>query len=215
MPLYDIRAGQSDTPGSSRAPHTVTLDTNCLISLAKGESAAASVETLVLRHRARLLSLRVVAASASERSPGGQSLENYEGFQQFVRWLGLDDLPVLLPLGIYGVTYWDHALYGDDEGRMASLLDQIWTILFANKPRMLSPDTPDRNRMCDALMMWAHIYHEGQVFVSSDQHFHAATKKPRLVNLGAGQILTPAQAAGAFIELQRPPIEPSTSQLID
>ena len=197
MPLYDT-AGQSQDLTSTTESRTVTLDTNCLISLAKREPAAASIEALILGHRAGSLTLRVVAASASERGPAGVSLENYYGFQQFVRSLGLGDLPVLLPLGIFGVTYWDHAIWGDDEGRMGSVLDKIWAILFANAPRMLSADTPDRNRLCDALMMWAHIYHDGQVFITSDQHFHAATKKPRLIALGAGQILTPEQAVSAL-----------------
>ena len=57
MPLYDIAAGESDGLRSSLAPHAVTLDTNCLISLAKQEAAAASIETLVLRHRAGILRL--------------------------------------------------------------------------------------------------------------------------------------------------------------
>jgi len=197
MPLYDTATDGSDALASPRPRHALTLDTNCLISLARQEPAAASIETLILRHRAGLLTLRVVAASASERGPGGVSLETYEDFERFVRLLGLDDLPVLLPLGIFGVTYWDHALWGDDEGRMASLLDQIWTILFASTPRTLSAGSPDRNRLCDALMMWAHIYHTGHVFISSDRHFHAATKKARLISLGAGQIYTPAQAVNA------------------
>jgi hypothetical protein len=47
-------------------------------------------------------------------------------------------------------------------------------------------------------MIWAHIHHGGDVFVTSDRHFHAQTKKRRLLEIGAGEILTPAEAAAKF-----------------
>src|SRR5260370_41586552 len=113
MPLFDIAAGESDARGSSVAPRAVTLDTNCLISLAKEEPAGASIDSLVLRHRAGFLRLRGVAASASERAPGGQSVAHYDGSQPFVPSLGLDPLPVPLPSGIYRVTNPDQRRNGD------------------------------------------------------------------------------------------------------
>jgi hypothetical protein len=195
MPLYE-----TDKPlrtNTAHEPPLLTLDTNCLISLAKNQPDAADIRKLMLRNDANQIRLRVVAASASERTPGGQSLANYEEFQQFLASLRLGHLPVLLPLAIWGVAFWDYGLSADD-GPSSALLDQIWEILFGTAPRLLRDGNPDRNRLCDALMIWAHIHHGGDVFVTSDRHFHAYTKKQRLLEIGAGEILTPAEAAAKF-----------------
>jgi hypothetical protein len=50
------------------------------------------------------------------------------------------------------------------------------------------------NARCDVLAMWCHIWHECDVFVTTDTNFHKATKVPRLERLGASLILRPEQA---------------------
>src|SRR5712692_4986711 len=141
MPPYEISKPRRAIQ-SAQAP-LLTLDTNCLISLAKNQPDAVHVKRLVLRHRANEVALRLVAVSGSERGPYGEPLASYDHFQRFVDSLGMSDVPILLPLAIYGVAYWGHAIYGDNEGTMAALLDSIWTILFGSTPRMLAADTPD------------------------------------------------------------------------
>jgi hypothetical protein len=42
----------------------------------------------------------------------------------------------------------------------------------------------------DVLSMWCHIYCNGDIFVTGDNHFHKS-KKPQLIKLGAKQILKP------------------------
>ena len=51
-----------------------------------------------------------------------------------------------------------------------------------------------RNAKCDVLALWSHIHHGREVFVTADGNFHARTKKPALVALGAGEICRPMDA---------------------
>jgi hypothetical protein len=44
------------------------------------------------------------------------------------------------------------------------------------------------------LTLWSHIRYNGDIFVTNDSNFHKQTKKPRLVELGCGKILTPSEA---------------------
>ena len=39
--------------------------------------------------------------------------------------------------------------------------------------------------------MWCHLHYKNDIFVTSDGNFHKATKLPRLLALGAGQIVRP------------------------
>ena len=43
------------------------------------------------------------------------------------------------------------------------------------------------------LSLWSHIHYQGDTFVTSDQDFLQETKKPALIALGAGDILTPQE----------------------
>jgi hypothetical protein len=48
------------------------------------------------------------------------------------------------------------------------------------------------NAACDVMMIWSHIHHRADFFVTEDRNFHKLTKKPRLLELGARQICTPS-----------------------
>lgn len=64
----------------------------------------------------------------------------------------------------------------------AELEQQIHDILFSGEPI----DQPEKygfpvkkwlNHKCDVQMVWAHIFHERDVFVTSDRNFHAKAKE--------------------------------------
>ena len=55
------------------------------------------------------------------------------------------------------------------------------------------------NAQCDVLSMWCHVRYRGDIFLTNDRNFHKDGKKPRLLALGAGQILD-AQDALAFVQ---------------
>jgi hypothetical protein len=51
------------------------------------------------------------------------------------------------------------------------------------------------NAKCDVQAFWSHMHHEREVFVTSDQNFHAETKKRELLALAGGRIEYPIGAA--------------------
>jgi hypothetical protein len=53
-----------------------TLDTNCLIAIARAEPAANHIRALAVAHRAERIDLAIPAISASERQPGGGYLQH-------------------------------------------------------------------------------------------------------------------------------------------
>jgi hypothetical protein len=107
-----------------------------------------------------------------------------------------------VPPGHWDITFWDHFVFGE----LGDTLEpQICSILFpaGMKPhgRVLNETAEQRrireagtNQLCDVLTMWCHIRYGGHVFISRDKVFHQTTKKPRLIALGAGQVLTPDDA---------------------
>lgn len=103
----------------------------------------------------------------------------------------------------FDVTYWDWAMWSEDDMEVAER--NIHEVLFPNieflwadycsARGLLSNDTPMahawRNAKCDVQALWSHIHHRREVFVTSDKNFHAQSKKPALLSLGANQIETP------------------------
>ena len=187
----------------------VTLDTNCIIALEQREAAAPHVQGLLSDHRAGLIALRVVATMASEVMPGGRTAPTFKVFKNRLAELGADDIEILKPIGYYDMAYWDWTIWGD-EAHFA-LADDIHRILFPSielsyadfcKTRGIDPahrpnDRKWRNAKCDVLTLWGHIHYGGGIFVTDDGKFHTATKKPRLLALGAGEILRPHEARAA------------------
>jgi len=184
-----------------------TLDTNCLIALAKEEPAAGSIRALVHAHCAGSIVLSVVAISASERQKDVLLYSDFSEFENFLAELGLATLSIINPMGYYGISFYGHALYCND--KMKSLERGIHSVLFPNYPyeysenchNIMPPDIPNRdqlkwrNRKCDVQMLWSHIYHSHDVFVTKDTNFHNKSRKPILLNLGAGAIEYPEDAA--------------------
>jgi hypothetical protein len=101
---------------------------------------------------------------------------------------------------------------------MEDLERQIHEVLFSNiefrwldfcsirgwDPNAQPLDAKWRNAKCDVQALWSHIHHRRDVFVTRDRIFHAVTKMPTLVALGAGQIVYPQVAAGMLKQTLNP-----------
>ena len=170
-----------------------TLDTNCLVALSKRELGHEVISSLLSAHRTGRIELRLVAISATDLVCAGGPVQTLNDFYEWVSALGFGGVPVVLPLAIYDMVFYDGALWGDEQ--MERLYQELGQILF---PRVYPPSParmPNRNQVCDVLMMWSHVYHHGDIFVTTDGNFTKATKKPQLLALGAGLILTPQELA--------------------
>jgi hypothetical protein len=180
-----------------------TLDTNVVYEIdAPGCSLALS--RLVELGQSGVVRLQVAAISASERQRGGEHLGNFREFQARLSSLGLGDATILRPLAYIGISFIDWCLISGPE--LEALERAIHEILFVTPFRASDCCPSDdidgrkgwRNRKCDVLGLWCHVYHGGDVFVTRDGNFFKATKKSRLEALGPFVIATPEEAL-AFI----------------
>lgn len=183
-----------------------TIDTNCLIALEKGEAASKFIRDLAEAHAAGKAHVAVVAISASEKPKDGIQPKNFSMFQDRLATIGLSHLEILRPMMYFDVTFFDWCLWSDK--KMQLLEKKIHDVLFSNldfvwadceKKLAPSEDANDmfikwRNAKCDVQAIWSHINYGRDIFVTSDGNFHAATKRPALVALGAGRIETPDSA---------------------
>jgi hypothetical protein len=185
----------------------LTMDTNCLIDVEEARPSAPHIRSLWRDHDDGKIQVRLVGISASERQPGRTFAPTFDVFSSKVDRLGVGHLEILKPLRIWDVTYWDWCIWAPEGSE--DLLRDIHEVLFPKLPHDYTgysastgrnpEDEPSdgklRNPMCDVVALWTHIYYGGDVFVTSDQNFHRATKKPRLKALGAGDIMKPDAAA--------------------
>jgi len=188
---------------------TFTLDTNCIIALENNEPAACTIRALVESHERGNANVAVVAISASERQRDRQQLQSFDEFRDRLATLGLGHLEILRPIFYFDITFWDWCLWSDDA--MQALERQIHEVLYPTVPFLWadfcaahgldSASLPLNsiwcNRKCDVLALWSHIHNVRDVFVTNDSNFHATTKKPTLIALGAGRI----ERAEAAIQL--------------
>lgn len=186
--------------------HTFTLDTNCIIALDEKRPEAGAVRALVDAHASGKAHVAVVAISASEKQKSGNHLESFVKFQQRLASLGLDHLELLPPMFYWDVTYWDWSIWSEAE--MEATERKLHEVLFPNLEFLwadycavqgIPPTDPLlahkwRNAKCDVQAIWTHVFHERNVFVTGDRNFHAKTKKPALIAIGADKIETPDSA---------------------
>lgn len=184
----------------------LTLDTNAIVSIEEGRPAATVIRRLVDAHAQGHVDVALVAISASERQRAGE-VENFDRFRERLARLKLDHLSLLKPIGYFDLTFWDWSLWSDEA--MIELEAKIHDVLFPNRsslppdgtPQLPRDQRPDeywkwRNRKCDVLALWSHIYAGRDVFLTDDANFRKMTKLPALIALGAGRIedLVDAQA---------------------
>jgi hypothetical protein len=173
----------------------LVLDTNCLIDLEENRPDAQHLRTLIWAWKDGRVELAVVAVSASENQPGGIAARNYDAFEAKLNNIGLSGVRQLLPLAIWDIFYWDHALFSSDE--MERLVSRIRALLFPGivigPPANIEENSVWRNKMCDVLVAWSCIHHEWAGLVTRDKNFH--DHKHELAKLGLHYILYPADAA--------------------
>jgi len=106
----------------------VALDTNCLIDLEEKRPDAGHIKALIAAWKKGQVELAVIAVSASENQRSGTASQNFGTFEARLNAVGLTGVHHLLPLAIWDVFYWDHALWSSSE--MAALERKIREILF-------------------------------------------------------------------------------------
>lgn len=166
----------------------VTLDHNVVIDLAKGSP---NIQTLSRRLENRSLEAYVVEVGASEMRERGIQPDRYDLFEDLLRQAVLESVPRLTPLMVWDVSFWDRCIWGDDQ--TDAELTEIERVLFGDSQAVKPGNKAWLNRFCDVHTMSCHLHYGNDVFVTSDRNFHKATKKPALVALGAGRIVTPGE----------------------
>lgn len=188
---------------------TLSLDWNCIIEVEEERAEARAVRTLAEAHRHGDAEVALLATSASENMKGSRRFPgSYTAFMTRVAGIGFDDLPVLLTPGVWSLTYWDRSYYVDRDA-YHRLRAAVWPILSDLSPdwkahaRDVGAPQADigdpalatwRNAWCDMHSLICHIDHGRDWFVTlntRDFQDNAAALAP----LGAGEMLTPAQAA--------------------
>jgi hypothetical protein len=187
-------------------PPNVTLDNMCIIDLEQNREHAHQIRKLVQMHHDKEISLRVVATSASELKQNNTHPQNFNEFKQRISLIGLSDIEILPTLARFDFSFFDYSVIG---GRWLDELEkEIQIVLFGENEvefgdfcRKHGYDKGAKeawekwvNRKCDVLTLWSHIRYNGDIFVTNDSNFYKQTKKPRLVELGCGRILTPPEA---------------------
>ncbi len=92
--------------------------------------------------------------------------DRYDLFEQLLAQGGLSNLPRLAPMGIWDVTFSDHALWCDEAMQRQS--KQIEEILFGDSQPIDITNEPEGspkravwlNRVCDIQSMWCHLHYK-------------------------------------------------------
>ncbi|MDX8353483.1 hypothetical protein [Cognatiyoonia sp. IB215182] len=177
--------------------HSFTFDTNCLIDLDEKRPASQFVWELIDAHRQGIVSVAFVSVSASERQKGDYYLPSYQDFVDRLETLGVQDIPQIMGMFYWGLSYWGQCIYGDKLGiaRELALHKALFPKIpfyfaeYAKKTGLSEGDTQKkeakkwRNAWCDRQMVWAHDYHKRDVFVSSDGNFKSLAKYQEFRNV--------------------------------
>lgn len=180
---------------------TLTMDTNCVIDIEDDRTDAVYAQALLRAHDEGRAKVAIVAIAASENAqPGRTQPATFSEFEGRLAALGLTRLELLLPVGVWDVTFWGQCLWGSPE--IDAQLAAIHQVLFPNfsMDRTVYADDPVqyrrwKSRLCDVLTFWAHVNNGRDIFVTNDGEFHKQTKCPRLEELGSCKILHPHEAA--------------------
>jgi hypothetical protein len=172
----------------------LTLDTNCIIDLEEDRPDAVFVREIVQAWKDGKIDLAVVAVTASENQSSGAVSETYADFEMKIEKVGLGGVEQLLPMMLWDVFYWDHALWADEE--MDALATAIQRVLFPNMdldpPENIDRNSSWRNKQCDVLTAWSHAFHKWDYLVTRDTNFHK--RKEALRSIGVAEIIHPKDA---------------------
>jgi hypothetical protein len=191
-----------------------TLDHNCIVALDENrEPEARCLRSLLAKHEAGTVDVRLVATSASERQQHGPYLKSFGEFRARLTALGLGHLELLAPVLTVDVSYVDWSIVaGEDD---VTLLKRIHSVLFGGHPFDLQDalaaaggwgvgqviEQKWRRRALDVDALWCHIYYKGDIFVTSDAVFFKQSKREPLAKLGAVRILRPCDAASIDLKV--------------
>ena len=177
----------------------LVLDTNCIIDLEENRPDAGDLRRLIAAWKSKQLELAVVAVSASENQQSGTANPSYSDFERKLHNVGLAGAHELLPLAMWDVFYWDHALWTSTE--MTALESEVRAVLFPGvatvPPADVQANSRWRNQMCDVLMAWSCIHHKWPRLVTRDRNFHGHSAE--LAALGLIEILYPSAAIQSYV----------------
>ena len=157
----------------------MTIDHCCLIDLEERRANAPYVEALIDACRRGRIDLAVTAMGATENTKDYFPVETYDDFRQRLRNIGLGDVPEIHPFARFGLSFWGHSLWGDDQTK--DLERRIWEILFPNydwKPEFNQTHEEGKrtkeyrdwvNRLCDVNLILAHAYARREVLITRDK----------------------------------------------
>lgn len=172
-----------------------TLDTNCIIDLEENRPDAEHIRKIIQAWRIGKIELAVVAVSASENQKSGIPNRDFSEFENKLINVGLSGVQHLLPLALWDVFYWDHALWSNND--MERLASEIRGILFpnmsVNPPEAIDQNSKWRRNFCDILVAWSHAFHKWDYLVTRDENFH--TLKTELNKIGIKEVVYPKEAA--------------------
>jgi hypothetical protein len=176
----------------------VVLDTNCIIDLEENRPDAVYLRMLIDAWKNKKFDLAVVAVSASENQPTGIASYSYNVFEIKVKNAGLAGAHELVPLAIWDVFYWDHALWSSPEmeGLERNIRDVLFPGITTSPPMNVKENSRWRNQMCDVLVAWSCVYHNWPCLVTRDANFH--NHRTELAALGLNEILNPADAVRRY-----------------
>jgi hypothetical protein len=161
---------------------TIMLDTNCLIDLEQGRQPhAEQLRQVLAAWRRGEFEVVLGAITASENAKPGEE-PSFEAFERLRELAGVADARLLPPMMIWEITYWDEALWTDDESE--ALEAKVHAIL---APGLAMDDRSDAYRWlnvkCDVQLVWTAIWHRVDVLVTRDQDI--VKKADALADLGA------------------------------
>jgi hypothetical protein len=188
----------------------ITLDSQILFDiLEQREDYLISLELKKLFDLG-IINLRVTASSGSENRKDKQPVRNIQDFMKMLNLINLNSATILDPIMYWGISFWGHALNASEE--MIKVEKELFEILH-DVPhnykeycllKNIDSSTTDpkwRNKLCDTQVIWCHIWYQGDVFITRDKNFHKQTKKPKLIELGAKNIMYPEEALNYILNL--------------
>lgn len=197
----------------TRAVPRVTLDHNCIITLEEHRADEKALRELITLSKSGNCRLCVAAIGASELLRDGSYADSFLHFRNKLAAVGLGDAEILSSMFYVGLSFIGLALLVSES--MLDLERRIHDILFPAveldfaaycAAHRLEPERDWetaqakkwRRAKCDTLALWCHVWHHGDIFVTTDGNFHKVSKKPKLIALGAGSILRPNEAVRAL-----------------
>ena len=181
---------------------SVTFDTNLLIDLEEKRLGFEKVLEIVDLHNSGKIKLCIPAIAASEKLLDEKHIPNYKLFEEYLNNLKIVNYEELKPLMYVDMCYINHSLVAGDE--LIALDHLIHKILFPSievkledfyrKQRSDSEviQSKWRNAKIDVQMLWCHIFHKKDIFITRDENFRK--KEPRLnEQIGKVVITNPEQ----------------------